>query len=90
MPRIPRKLLIDRSEVGVYHCISRCVRRAFLCGVDRFSGKNFDHRKQWIQDRLEFLAGLFGIDVLGFSLMSNHLHVNPAEPAGCRFGLVGR
>src|SRR5258708_4214069 len=75
MPRIPRKFLFDPSEVGVYHCISRCVRRAFLCGVDRFSGKNYDHRKQWIQDRLEFLAGQFGIDVLGFAVMSNHLHV---------------
>jgi REP element-mobilizing transposase RayT len=75
MPRIPRKLLIDPTEVGVFHCISRCVRRAFLCGDDRLSGKNFDHRKQWIQDRIEFLAGQLGIDVLGFSVMSNHIHV---------------
>jgi hypothetical protein len=69
MPRIPRKLLIDPTEVGVFHCISRCVRRAFLCGCDRLSGKNFDHRKQWIQDRIEFLAGQFGIDVLGFAVI---------------------
>ena len=75
MPRTPRKLLIDPTEVGVFHCISRCVRRAYLCGSDRLSGKNFDHRKQWIQDRLEFLAGQFGIDVLGFAVMSNHLHI---------------
>lgn len=75
MPRIPRKLLIDPTEVGVFHCISRCVRRAFLCGKDQLTGKNFDHRKQWIQERIEFLAGQFGIDVLGFAIMSNHLHV---------------
>jgi hypothetical protein len=75
MPRIPRKFLFDPTKVGMYHCISRCVRRAFLCGVDRLSGKNFDHRKQWIQDRLEFLAGQFGIDILGFAVMSNHLDV---------------
>ncbi len=75
MPRIPRKLLIDPTEVGVFHCISRCVRRAFLCGSDRLTGKNFDHRKQWIQERIECLAGQFGIDVLGFAVMSNHLHV---------------
>ncbi|MSR60595.1 MAG: hypothetical protein EXS05_23635 [Planctomycetaceae bacterium] len=75
MPRIPRMLLIDPSDVGVYHCISRCVRRAFLCGDDRVSGKNFDHRKQWLQDRLQFLAGQFAIDLLGFAVMSNHLHV---------------
>jgi hypothetical protein len=75
MARIPRKFLIENAEVGVYHCINRCVRRAFLCGTDEFSGKNFDHRKQWIQDRLEFLAGVFGIDVMGFAVMSNHLHL---------------
>src|SRR5437879_3801831 len=75
MPRIPRKFLFDPAEVGIYHCISRCVRRAFLCGFDRFSGRNFDHRKRWIQDKLVFLAGQFGVDVLGFAVMSNHLHV---------------
>ncbi len=71
MPRIPRKLLFDPADVGVCHCINRCVRRAFLCGDDPFSGKNFDHRKQWIQNRLEFLAGEFGIDILGFSVRQN-------------------
>ena len=35
----------------------------------------FDRRRQWIQDRLEFLAGVFAVDVLGFSVTSNHLHV---------------
>lgn len=75
MARIPRKELIDESVVGIYHCINRCVRRAFLCGKDPLSGKNFDHRKQWIRNRLEFLAGQFGIDVCGFAVMSNHLHV---------------
>ena len=75
MPRIPRKLLVEPTEVAVFHCISRCVRRAFLCGSDRHTGKNFDHRKQWIQDRIAFLARHFGIDILGFSILSNHIHV---------------
>jgi len=75
MPRIPRKLLIDPTEVAVFHCISRCVRRAFLCGEDRITGRNYDYRRQWIQDRLAFLAGQFGIDLLGFAVMANHLHV---------------
>jgi len=75
MARIPRKYVVDEDEVGVYHCINRCVRRAFLCGTDSVTGQCFDHRKQWIQDRLEFLAGQFGIDVLAFAVMSNHLHV---------------
>jgi hypothetical protein len=52
--------------------VNRCVRRAFLCGQDPVSGRNFDHRKGHIQRRLEFLAGQFGIDVLGFTIMMNH------------------
>ena len=75
MARMPRKFVVDDDEVGVYHCINRCVRRAFLCGTDEVSGQCFDHRKQFIQDRLEFLAGVFRIDVLAFAVMSNHLHV---------------
>ncbi len=64
-----RKLLVDPGVTPFYHCISRCVRRAFLCG----DGK--EHRKQWIEDRLQELAGLFAIDVCCFSIMDNHLHV---------------
>jgi REP element-mobilizing transposase RayT len=75
MPRIRRRFLIDPTEVAVYHCINRCVRRSFLCGVDQATGKNYDHRKQWIQERMQFLAGQFGVDLLGFSVMSNHIHV---------------
>jgi hypothetical protein len=72
---MPRKLVWDETDVGVFHCINRCVRRAFLCGADAVSGQNFEHRRQWIQDRLEGLAGLFALDVLGFAVMSNHPHV---------------
>ena len=75
MPRIPRKFLFDPAEVGIYHCINRCVRRAFLCGTDELTGKCFDHRKVWIQERMAFLAGNFAVDVLGFSILSNHIHV---------------
>ena len=75
MARAVRNEVIDESQVGVYHCINRCVRRAFLCGQDPVSGRNFDHRKVQIQQRLEMLAGQFGIDVLGFTIMGNHLHV---------------
>ncbi len=75
MPRICRRFLVAPAEVGVYHCVNRCVRRTFLCGTDEHSGKNYDHRKQWLQDRLQFQAGQFGVDVLGFAILSNHLHV---------------
>jgi REP element-mobilizing transposase RayT len=75
MPAYARKEIVDESVVGVYHCVSRCVRRAFLCGTDHYTGRNFDHRKAWMQDRLEELARIFALDVLGFSMMSNHFHV---------------
>ena len=75
MARMPRKYVVEETEVGVYHCINRCVRRAFLCGTDPLTGNCFDHRREWIQKRLETLAGSFAIDVLGFAVMSNHLHV---------------
>ncbi|MGH9655347.1 MAG: transposase [Bryobacteraceae bacterium] len=75
MPAYARRQIVDQTEVGIYHCVSRCVRRAFLCGQDFLTGRNFDHRKEWIQARLETLAGIFAVDLLGFSLMSNHLHL---------------
>ena len=45
MPGYARSQIVDASEVGIYHCVSRCVRRAFLCGDDALTGQNFDHRK---------------------------------------------
>ena len=75
MPRLPRKYIFDESEPGIYHCTNRCVRRAFLCGTDPVTGECFEHRKVALQDRLAFLAGQLGIDILGFAVMSNHIHV---------------
>lgn len=75
MPRRPRSEQIDAHEVGIYHCVNRCVRRAFLCGVDRETGRSYEHRREWIERRLEFLAGVMGIDVLTYAVMSNHVHV---------------
>ena len=75
MARVNRREILSASEIQVVHCVNRCVRRGFLCGVDELTGKNYEHRRQWMRNRLEFLAGIFGVDVLGFSVMSNHLHV---------------
>ena len=74
MARVNRREVLADDEVQVVHCVNRCVRRGFLCGKDPFTGQDYEHRRQWIRDRLEFLAGVFGIDVLGFAVMSNHLH----------------
>ena len=75
MSRLPRAELFDPDVVGIYHCIHRCVRRCFLHGVDPLTGKNYEHRKRWIHQRLEFLAGCFAIDCLGYAILSNHFHV---------------
>src|ERR1700722_1036822 len=75
MPTYSRRQVVVEDEVGVYHCVARCVRRAFLCGVDSYTGKDYSHRKEWILDRLRELAGLFAIEVCGYSMMSNHLHL---------------
>ncbi|MCF7838993.1 MAG: transposase [Candidatus Marinimicrobia bacterium] len=72
---IARRKLVYESEVGVYHVVVRCVRRAFLCGADAYSGVNYDHRKEWIRGRLAHLSEAFAMDVLTYSVMSNHLHV---------------
>ena len=58
-----------------YHCVTRCVRRAYLCGYDRVGKRNLDHRRQWIEDRLVLFAEVFCIDIAGFTVMSNHYHV---------------
>ena len=75
MPRLARGEVVDPAEIQVMHCIQRCVRRAFLCGQDPITGKDFEHRRQWIRDRLEFLASVFAIDCLTFTVMHNHLHI---------------
>lgn len=75
MARLARAEIFDPLEVSVFHCINRCVRRCFLCGHDPLTGRNYEHRKAWLQRRLAFLAGQFGIDVLGFAILSNHFHL---------------
>ena len=75
MSRIARMEVFSPSEVAVVHVMNRVVRRCFLFGNDPVSGKNFDHRKIWIEDQLRLQAAHFGVDLLCFAILSNHFHL---------------
>ncbi|TQE93177.1 MAG: transposase [Spiribacter salinus] len=70
-----RKELVSVETTPYYHCICRCVRRAFLCGEDFYSGKNYEHRRGWVLERLCELQGVFAVDVCAYAVMSNHYHL---------------
>jgi len=70
-----RQQLISPQDTPYYHCTTRCVRRAYLCGEDPLTGKNFDHRRQWIVDKLTELKIAFCIDICAYAVMSNHYHL---------------
>jgi REP element-mobilizing transposase RayT len=75
MVRMSRAEVFDPQEVAVAHVFARTVRRCFLFGDDPLTGKNFDHRKVWIENHLRSFAASFGIDLLGFAILSNHFHL---------------
>ena len=71
----PRSQLAPPGAPGTFHCIQRCVRRAFLCGVDHYTGQSYEHRKQWVEARIQLLAECFAISIHAYAVMSNHLHL---------------
>jgi hypothetical protein len=75
MPRAPRAEIFEPDEIAIVHTVQRCVRRAYLAGKDAVSGKNYEPRREWIRRRLEVLASVFGIDVLSYAILSNHMHL---------------
>lgn len=74
MPK-PRKQQIAVEATPYYHCVSRCVRRAFLCGHDQVSGENYEHRRGWLESKLLELPQIFAIQIAAYAIMSNHYHV---------------
>jgi REP element-mobilizing transposase RayT len=70
-----RRHLVDPNHAGTFHCINRCVRRSWLCGIDAYLDKSFDHRKSWVEQRIFELGGIFACGVYSWAVMSNHLHL---------------
>ena len=70
-----RKHQISLTDTPYYHVITRCVRRAFLAGYDKPTKTSFEHRRQWIVDRMMFLSEVFSINICSYSVMSNHYHI---------------
>ena len=69
-----RKEIVNGKKISTYHCVSRCVRRAFLCGKDPYTGKSFEHRKKWVSLRLCALLDVFAVELVAYAVMSNHVH----------------
>lgn len=74
MPK-PRCNQVSLEATSYYHCVSRCVRRAFLCGIDDFTGKNYEYRRQLLENKILELGNIFAIDVCAYAVMSNHYHL---------------
>jgi REP element-mobilizing transposase RayT len=74
MPR-PRRTQISVEDTAWYHTVSRCVRKAWLTGVDPNTGQSYEHRRDWVESQLLKLGGIFAIDIGAYVVMSNHLHL---------------
>jgi len=72
---IPRSQQVDLEATQYYHCVTRCVRQAFLCGTDYETGRDYSHRKEWLVKRMQWLATNFAINICAYAVMSNHYHL---------------
>ncbi len=81
----PRAHIAPPGTAGTFHCVQRCVRRAFLCGIDRDTGRSFEHRKAWVEARIHLIAECFAVSIHAYAVMSNHLHlvlgIDPGQAA---------
>ena len=55
--------------------MTRCVRRAFLCGKYKYSDNCYEHRRKLIVERMKLLASVFNIDVSSYAIMNNHYYL---------------
>jgi REP element-mobilizing transposase RayT len=72
---MPRYTQLSLEETPWYHVVSRCVRRAYLCGIDHITGQSYEHRRDWVEQRIKQLASVFTIDIAAFVVMHNHYHI---------------
>ena len=73
---LPRRLQIAPEIALCYQIVSRCVRRAFLCGTDQLTGRSSEHRRSWIAERLALLVEVLAVDVCAYAVLSNHFHLS--------------
>ncbi|MDW6094628.1 transposase [Vibrio rhizosphaerae] len=72
---IARAQLVSLNTTAYYHCVSRCVRRAFLCGQDPLTGQSYEHRRHWVEQRILALAKVYCIGICAYAVMNNHYHL---------------
>ncbi|USD67304.1 transposase [Vibrio sp. SCSIO 43136] len=70
-----RSKLVSVEATSYYHCVSRCVRRSFLCGVDKLTNTSYEHRRSWVEEKIQSLTYTYCIDVCAYAVMSNHFHL---------------
>jgi len=82
MPKL-RKALGSLDATHYYHSVSRCVRRAIICGEDPVSGFSYEFRRDCGQKTAFQLAKAFSIDICAYAIMSIHypivLHINQGK-----------
>ncbi|BCE00422.1 transposase [Marinicellulosiphila megalodicopiae] len=72
---IARSKLVSVEATPFYHLISRCCRQCYILGKDAVTKKDYSHRQEWIENRLEELPSIFNIKVASYAIMSNHFHL---------------
>ena len=79
---LPRYTQISLEETPWYHVVSRCVRRAYLCGVDHISGESYEHRRDWLAQLIKQLAAIFTIDIAAGTQKDRHFVFDKAIALG--------